>query len=226
MNTHLLYTHIERCISAFKKPVIIGINGAITSGKTVFSQGLDQCFRDSGHHTQIIHIDDFHNPKSIRLRDRDPQCYFEHAIDSKKFGTLISEIKHGPINKTMAVIDLGTDMFTNEKTYATGFDTIVIVEGVLLYRPEMAHLFDYKIFLDIDYEEVLHRGKKRDVPLYGQAIIQQYLDIYIPVQKIYEARCTPRQQSHLVINNGNVRDPVIVQKMKSGPNLRGQSENC
>jgi uridine kinase len=220
MNIHLLYAHIERDILAFKKPVIIGINGAITSGKTVLSQGLEQYLRDRGHHTQIIHIDDFHNPGYIRLGDGSPHCYFEHAIDFRKFGTLLSEIRYGPVNKTMTVIDLGTDMFTRERSYTTGFDTIVIVEGVLLYCPEIAHFFDYRIFLDIDYEEVLRRGKERDVPLYGEAILQQYIDLYIPVQKIYETRCNPGQQSHLVINNNDVEHPVIVRKMESESDKR------
>lgn len=210
MDNFSLYSYIESNVAALKKPTIIGINGAVTSGKTMFSQMLEQYLKDIGYHTQIIQIDDFHNPRSIRMKDNSPECYFYNAIDTQKFGELITDIKHGPVDKTMTLLNMGTDTYSDSKVYTTTINTLVIVEGVLLYSPSISHLFDYKIFLDIDYDEILRRGKERDVPLYGEGILQQYIDLYIPVQKIYENQCSPKKQSDLVINNNNVHEPMII----------------
>jgi phosphoglycolate phosphatase len=209
MNKLALYSHIERKIANLKRPAIIGINGAITSGKTMMSHELDGHLKDRGCSTQLIHMDDFHNKRSVRMKGNSPKCYLDNAIDTQRFEELITDIKRGPVNKTMTLLDMGTDTYTNNKSYATDIDTVVIVEGVLLYCQSLKKFFDFKIYLDVDYNEILRRGKERDVPLYGESIIQQYIDLYIPVQKIYVSRCSPREQSDLVINNNNFCEPVI-----------------
>jgi phosphoglycolate phosphatase len=211
MDKPTLYSHIERKVANLKRPAIIGINGAITSGKTMMSHELDRHLKDRGYPTQLIHMDDFHNARSIRMGGNSPECYFENAIDTQRLGELITDIKRGPVNKTMTLLDMGTDTYTNSKSYITNIDTVVIVEGVLLYRQSIKRLFDFKIYLDVDYNEILRRGKERDVPLYGESIIQQYIDLYIPVQKIYASRCSPKEQSDLVVNNNNFCEPVIAE---------------
>lgn len=80
----------------------------------------------------------------------------------------------------------------------------------MLYRPPVNDLFDYKVYLEVDYDEVIRRGKERDVPLFGGDIIQRYIDFYIPLQQLYERQCSPKQQSHLVVNNNDVHRPVIL----------------
>ena len=57
---------------------------------------------------------------------------------------------------------------------------------MLLFRPPLDKLFDYKIFLDISFQEVLRRAAKRDVPKYGDAILDRYKQRYIPAQQILE----------------------------------------
>ena len=56
---------------------IIGINGLDTSGKTEFSQCLTQFLTARGVENQILHIDDFHNPRAVR-RNND---YYGYAYD-------------------------------------------------------------------------------------------------------------------------------------------------
>jgi uridine kinase len=211
MDKLILYSNIEKKISRLNTPSVIGINGAIASGKSMLSQELNQYLKDIGYQTQIIHIDDFHNPRSIRMKNNSPEWYLHNAIDTQRFGALITDIKHGHVNKVMTLLDMGTDGYTNSKVYTTGINTIVIVEGVLLYCPPISHFFDYKIFLDVDYNEILRRGKERDVPLYGETILQQYIELYIPVQEMYVSRYFPKEQSDLVINNNNFQAPFIVE---------------
>jgi uridine kinase len=210
----MLYSNIERAISALNKPLIIGVNGAIASGKTMFSEGLEQYLQDRGYPTQVIHIDDFHNLRSIRMKDNSLQTYIDNAIDFRKFEELIAEIKCRPVNKTMTLLDMGADAYISSKTFMTDMNTVVIVEGVLLYSPQIKHLFGYKIYLDVDDDEILRRGRERDVPLFGEQILRQYIDFYIPWQKMYEERSFPKEQSHLVIDYNDFQRPIIVKHTK------------
>lgn len=76
----MLFSSIEGAVSSLEKPVIIGINGVITSGKTTLSEGLAKYLQGKGFHTQIIHADDFHHPRAMRMKDNTVSCYFENAM--------------------------------------------------------------------------------------------------------------------------------------------------
>lgn len=210
MNIKKIYQCIENEINELKRPVIIGVNGAVTSGKTRFAGGLSGYLNNGSYNTQMISIDDFHNKKSVRFKDNSPEHYFRNAINTGLFKELIKEIKSGPVNKTMKLLNMGSDEYSDIKTFRTDVNSVVIVEGVFLYTPAISDLFDYKIYLHIDHEEILRRGNMRDVPLYGEAILKQYKNLFIPVQKLYETDCSPKEQSNLVIDNNVYDRPVII----------------
>jgi len=203
----MINTYIESKIHQLNKPCVIGINGAITSGKTMFAEKFNRYLIDHEYKTQLIHIDDFHNPRAIRMKDNSPEHYYENAIDTARFTELIAEIKRSPVNKTIAVRNMGTDDFTDTITLSTDMETVVIVEGVLLYIPQIRDLFDYKILLDIGYDEIIRRGLERDVPLYGEHIMSLYTDLLIPVQQIYADRCAIHTRCDLVIDNTDYLNP-------------------
>jgi uridine kinase len=82
------------------------------------------------------------------------------------------------------------------------------VEGVLLYRPPIDNLIDYKVFLDISFDEVFRRAVARDVPKYGEEFLQKYIKRYIPAQKIYLKQFSPKEKCHLIIDNNNFKRPL------------------
>jgi Uridine kinase len=203
----MINTYIESKIHQLNKPCVIGINGAITSGKTTFSEALIAYLNDRGYKTQLLHIDDFHNSRAVRMKDNSPEHYYANAVDTARFTELIAEIKRAPVNKTIAVRNMGTDDFTDTITLSTDMETVVIVEGVLLYIPQIRDLFDYKILLDIGYDEIIRRGLERDVPLYGEEIMSLYTDLLIPVQQIYADRCAIYDLCDMIIDNTDFLNP-------------------
>ena len=205
----LVFSKIERDISTLQKPAIIGINGVDTSGKTIFPLELENYFRHRGIHSQVIHLDDFHNPCSVRYTDTSPEGYIKYAFDLFKLDALIRELKRGSVIKTVDVLDLDTDTYTNKKSYEVKGNTVIIVEGVLLYSPPLDELFDYRIFVDITFDEEMHRARERDVLKYGEAFLQRYIDRYIPAQKMYLNEYSPKGKSRLIIDNNDFRKPMI-----------------
>lgn len=205
-----IYLRISREIRCLAKPAVVGINGVDTSGKTVFAQGLERFLRSQGVLVQTVHLDDFHNPREIRGRDRSPEGYLKYAFDFGALADLLSCGKNSPKTMTRTLLDLDQDTYTKEKTFCFTRDTVILVEGVMLFRPPLCHLLDYKVFLQIPFEEVLKRAAQRDVPKYGEAFLEQYRQRYIPAQKLYLNEFLPVQQAQLVVDNTDFSHPVIM----------------
>lgn len=205
-----IYLRISREIRCLAKPAVVGINGVDTSGKTVFAQGLERFLKSQGVPVQTVHLDDFHNPREIRGRDRSPEGYLKYAFDLDALAELLSCGKSSPKTMTRTLLNLDQDTYTNEKTFCFTRDTVILVEGVMLFRPPLRQLLDYKVFLQIPFEEVLKRAAKRDVPKYGEAFLEQYRQRYIPAQKLYLDEFLPVQQEQLVVDNTDFSHAVMV----------------
>ena len=60
------------------------------------------------------------------------------------------------------------------------------------------------------FDEVLHRANERDVPKYGKAFLQRYIDRYIPAQKLYLSEYAPKDKSQLIIDNNDYQRPLAL----------------
>lgn len=200
------------------KPLIVGINGVDTSGKSTFTKELDRYLFKVGFKSQIVAIDDFHNPSQIRNSEKDPVIsYINNAFDTRKIeDELLKPIDtYGILDKELLLLDLEKNEFINRKRYVVDKDTIILFEGVLLYREPLNQYFDFRIFIDISFDEVLERAVKRDVSLFGDTVIEKYKNKYIPIQKLYIERNAPKDISDIIIDNNDYYNPKIIKQ----PNL-------
>lgn len=140
---------------------LIGINGVDTSGKTRFADNFAQYLESIGRKVCVIHIDDYHNPLEIRRSGlNEIDAYYNNAFD---YAQLISELieplsQNGSIYKDVICLDLDADTYSKKINYSIDNETIIILEGVLLYRPPLAGYIDFKVFLDMSFDEVLKRA--------------------------------------------------------------------
>jgi phosphoglycolate phosphatase len=165
------------------------------------------------YNVAAINLDDFHNPSEARSKgENEIESYINNAFNleflEKELLKPIQQNKE--LNKTLKLLDLTTDSYTKEKQYNIESDTIVILEGVLLYREPINKYFDYRVFLDIPFSEVIKRAKKRDVPIYGEDFLKKYHRKYIPLQKRYINEHSPLEKSDLVIDNTDYNQPKIM----------------
>jgi uridine kinase len=86
-------------------------------------------------------------------------------------------------------------------------DAILLADGCFLQRPELADHWDLRIWVDVDFDDVLRRGIARDqVWMAGpEAAEARYRTKYIPGERRYLAEVRPAERADLVIDN---RDPV------------------
>ncbi|MBN2007431.1 MAG: hypothetical protein JXA21_29065 [Anaerolineae bacterium] len=212
MQRHRLFALIIEAIRELdnSRARIVGINGVDTSGKTQFANALAQYLAAQGRHVALIHGDDFHNPRAIRSQGDPVRGYIAHAFNLAPIkDELLAPARRGAVvDKTLTLLDLDRDTFSKTQRYVIRPDTIVLVEGVLLFRPPLDDAFDLRLFLHVPFEEVLRRVELRDVPRYGPGIVERYHQRYIPAQQWYLETYRPRQRADFVIDNSDWQNPT------------------
>ncbi len=194
------------------KSFVIGINGIDTSGKTKFAEAFGKFLLSKKYKIQIINLDDFHNPKKIRYSgENQAENYYNKSFNIQ---TIVNKLlipihQKNKFDIVLDVLNLQTDTYEIKKIYTFDKDTIVIFEGVFLFRKELASFIDYKIFIEIPLEESKNRARLRDVPLYGEEVLKKYDDKYLPAQKRYIQEILPSQIADMVIDNINWEFPKI-----------------
>jgi uridine kinase len=88
---------------------------------------------------------------------------------------------------------------------------IIVVEGILLFAvPELAAVFDLRLFVDTDDDIRLLRRIKRDIEERGRDIAAIQAQYLASVRPMHERHVAPsRSQAHLVIPEGGENAPAI-----------------
>ncbi len=194
-------------------PWVIGINGVDNSGKTVFSRDLERYLQSRGHDTQLIELDDFHNEKQKRRDGEDEiQAYWDDAFDRDRLEReVLKPIRDdGELDAELELLNLESDEYSVKKRYKVDRDTVVILEGTLLFREPIDKYIDHRIFLDIDLSKVLERAKLRDEERFDEDTLERYKRKYIPIQKKYLRECEPLEKADLVIDNKDFKEPKLI----------------
>ena len=190
------------------KSFVIGISGIDGAGKTAFAGALETFLKSKDYQTQAIHLDDFHNPREIRYSgNNQAENYYNKSFNiSLITEKLLSPLhKKRPVTLKLKTFNWETDKYENEREYTIHQDTIVIFEGVFLFRRELAPYIDYKLFLDIPLEESKRRAIVRD----PQAIVGKYDAKYLPAQVKYMEEYPPPRTADIVIDNTDWEYPKI-----------------
>lgn len=87
----------------------------------------------------------------------------------------------------------------------------VAIDGFLL-RPELNALWDYRIFVHVDFEVALQRAMGRDEALFGShgAVEARYLQRYFPGQRLYFQAVGPQQRAGVVVENNDPAQPQLI----------------
>lgn len=194
--------------------MVVGVTGMDTSGKSVMTTLLAEELLRSGLAVQIIRLDDFHRPRVERRRQElpEPVQFYEHTFDFDRLkDEVLTPIRdEGRLETSLICLDLLEDTWTVERHYSVNRDTVVLLEGVFLFRPEIAHFLDLVIFLQVNEGTVIDRAHKRDIPLHGEEIMRKYQSKYLPAQRAYLEEYPPEQNADVIIDNNDWTNPSVV----------------
>ena len=168
---------------SINRPFVVGINGIDCSGKTTFAKAMSKYFSYYKIVNNHLDIDTFNNP----------------VIESETYKAFVSDSwDEEDLNKYYKLIINYSDAIRAVSEYKKKYP-LVILEGIFIYKPQLADLFDLKIYLDIDISLGRKRFAKRRSLKRDKRPFDIYDKIWMLSQIRYESEVHPKQISDLVI---------------------------
>lgn len=222
MKRQALITHLADVILHLQKraPLLVGIDGVDASGKTTLANELAEELKQSDREIIRASIDGFHNPKHIRYGKgkNSPEGYYEDSFNIEALcQVLLDPLRSGTRRYQTAIFDYRIDSAVSVPVQLSKENSILLMEGIFLFRPELVKYWDVKIFLDVPFTITVQRAIKRAAERAHigneQEIIDAYQKRYIPGQEIYFAQAHPKEQANIIIDNSDVENPVLLKKV-------------
>lgn len=199
-------------------PIRVGVSGITASGKTTFANELAEELKQCGVPVTRASIDDFHNPRAIRYTQgkESARGYYEDAHDYTAFKErLLKPLgPSGNLQYETIFHNLITDVSVHNEPLVALSNMVLIVDGTFLLKKDIEHLFDYKIFVDTDFEIARNRGAKRETEVFGsyEEAEKMFLNRYHAACKMYIEEHNPKECANVVFQNNNFDEPVVVFK--------------
>ncbi|HGA0702581.1 hypothetical protein ACVCK3_10115 [Bacillus cereus] len=199
-------------------PTRVGVSGITASGKTTFANELAEEIKKRGLPVTRASIDDFHNPRVIRYAKgkESARGYYEDAHDYTAFKErlLMPLGPNGSLQYETISHNLITDMSVHNEPLLATQNMILIVDGTFLLKKDVAYLFDYKIFVDTNFEIARKRGAKREAEAFGsyEEAEKMFLNRYHAACKLYIDEHNPKELADVLFENSKFDDPVVLFK--------------
>jgi uridine kinase len=196
-------------------PARVAIDGADAAGKTTLAGELAERLRSAGRPVLRASIDQFHNPRAVRYQrgPDSPAGYFEDSFNLPALCEMLLDPLGPDGNRVVqtALFDYLADAPAPSEPITAAPDTLLIFDGLFLMRPELSACWDFKIFVQVDFNTILQRAEVRDLPQFGTpaAVRARYLNRYLPAQQGYLSRCRPDQNADVVVINDNPLYPDL-----------------
>jgi uridine kinase len=141
----------------------VAIDGVDAAGKTTLADALAARIELRGRPAARVGADGFLRPRAERYRrgHESPQGYYQDSFD---YDSLRSSIE----------------------AQAAAEDAVLLVDGIFLMRPELNDLWDFRVFVQVSFDEALRRAVLRDAHLLGSPsdVLRRYRRRYVPGQRL------------------------------------------
>jgi uridine kinase len=197
-------------------PTRVGVSGITASGKTTFANELAEEIKKRGLPVTRASIDDFHNPRVIRYAKgkESARGYYEDAHDYTAFKErlLMPLGPNGNLQYETISHNLITDMSVHNEPLLATQNMILIVDGTFLLKKDVAYLFDYKIFVDTNFEIARKRGAKRETEAFGsyEEAEKMFLNRYHAACKMYIDEHNPKECANVIVKNSDLGNPEVI----------------
>ena len=198
------------------RPVRVAIDGPDAAGKTTLADELRRPIEAAGRPVVRVSIDGFLRPRRERS-EGDAQSadgYYREAFAAEEFVRLVLAPLRVGGDRTIrqAAYDYRTDTRTIGEPLVVEVDAVVLVDGVFLQRPAFRGEWDVVVYVHVSGEATLDRARMRDAELFGsvEETERRYRDRYLPAQKLYRDEADPIAHAHVLIDNEDPTQPVLL----------------
>jgi uridine kinase len=187
-----------------ERALLVGISGIDGAGKGFIAARIASLLEGRGLKTAVINVDGWLNLPQVRFDPQDgSNCFYKHAI---RFDEMFEQLVL-PLRDTRSVkidADFTEEAATNFRKHRYDFSAvdIVLLEGILLFKPAYRHHFDLKVWVECSFATALKRAIARSQEnLPPQETEQAFKTIYFPAQRIHIERDSPVAHADIVFLN-------------------------
>ncbi|GAA2745985.1 uridine kinase [Terrabacter aerolatus] len=192
--------------------VAVAVDGFDGAGKTVLADQLAEVIGGVAPARDVLRvsIDGFHRPREQRVaRGRGPETFYEDSYDYDAFRRAVVEPFRRGEPVTPAVNDVDADAPVHPDPVAVGTDTVLLVDGIFLQRPELADVWDAAVWVDVPFAVSVPRGNARFGDGHDPDPEAEPNRRYVDGQRLYLAAVDPRSHATWVLDNTDLERPVL-----------------
>ena len=184
--------------------LLVGVSGIDGCGKGYVARQLEARLALYGVIPAIVNVDGWLNLPERRFDQSYPaENFYENAIRFDQFFTqLVIPLRDRRNVHLVADFTEETASQYREHTYDFKDVSVILVEGIFLFKREYRTHFDLAIWVDCSFPTALARAIDRaQEGLSAAKTIAAYETIYFPAQRIHLNHDNPRENADLVFEN-------------------------
>lgn len=187
-----------------QQAMLVGISGIDGSGKGYVTSQINDCLTAARLKTAVVNIDRWLNLPHVRFDPADlAGNFYRNAIRfDDMFEQLVLPLRN--FRNVDLVADFTEETAAEYRKHNYRFDDIdiILLEGIFLFKRELVHHHDLKIWIDCSFDVALERAIARSQEgLSPEATIHAYRTIYFPAQRIHFALDNPQAAADIHIDN-------------------------
>jgi uridine kinase len=184
---------------------IVAIDGIDGAGKSRLSAALAETLRRRDLHVIEASVDGFLRPRRARYaRGRtSAEGFYWDSFDYDALRSMLLDPfdAGGPV--VTEVFDVVTDEPIHAQEHPVRDDTILLLDGIFLHRPELVDRWHLSVWLDVPRAIAEQRMYERDGPNTAG-------DRYAAGQAIYRELVDPMSRADVIIDNSDFLNPRVV----------------
>ena len=186
------------------RSLLVGVSGIDGCGKGYFAAQLQAHLALHGVIPAVVNADGWLNLPHKRFDQNAPAVnFYENAIRLDQFfSQLVLPLRDRRSIHLEADFVEETASGYRKHTYDYQDVSVVLVEGIFLFKPQYRKYFDLAIWVDCSFPTALARAIDRaQEGLSAANTIAAYDTIYFPAQRIHLAQDKPRENADLIFEN-------------------------
>jgi len=186
------------------RSLLVGISGIDGCGKGYLASQLQAHLALHGVIPAVLNVDGWLNLPQKRFDQSAPAMnFYENAIRLDQFFShLVLPLRDRRSIHLEADFVEETASDYRKHTYDYKDVSVVLVEGIFLFKPQYREYFDLAIWIDCSFPTALARAIDRAQEGLSPAhTIAAYDTIYFPAQRIHLAQDKPRENADLIFEN-------------------------
>lgn len=192
---------------------LVAIDGFDGVGKSHLASELVSAAWEQDRPLLSLTIDRFHHPKAERVAaGRDAEGFYRGSYRYDEFRRCVVDPVRSGTPLTPAIWDVAADEPIHAAPVTLAGDTLVIVDGIFLQRPELADVWDATVWVDAPFEVTVPRGNLRypgDPADLDPAPFSPMYARYVGGQGLYLAEADPVAHSTWVFDNTELDNPKL-----------------